>query len=217
MVISVILLFVWSAYSIMRSRQKAKQKGLLFYSELAPHMDQYELSKNSTQFPILSGVYKGYEVKIVPETDSLVLRQMPRLYVRIYINIPNAVLFRLRKLGIETQSNHLFKPSIFEKSHSDIRLNDQEYRLFLGDNDYPLNIEDSLAQLFPASNKCAELLFQKDFIRLTILLTKSNLSAYVMTRSVDYNNLIFSEEFFQTHFQAILELHKVLNQISASR
>lgn len=212
LVVSIVLLLAWSAYLFMRSRKKSRQKGLLFYSELLSEFQQYEFSKSTTQFPVLSGIYEGYKVKLVPEADNLVFQRLPRLYLRIYIYVPNTVLLRLRKLDFETQSNHLFLPGTFEKRHRETRFNNQEYRLFLSDDPYPLNLEASLAELFPDSNCCAEMLFQKSFIRVTILLSKGKQSSYIMTRAADFDNLIFKREFFQTHFQAVLELHKELHQ-----
>ncbi len=212
MVVSIVLLLSWSAYSVMHSRKKARHKALLFYSELIPYMQEYELSQSTTQFPVLSGVYEGYKVRLVPEADNLVLQRLPRLYLRIYVYVPNTVLLRLRKQDIDTQSNHLFLPSSFEKSRRVIRLNNQEYRLFLSDGHYPLNLEAGLAKLFPASDNCAEMLFQRSFIRVTILLSRGKKSSYVMTRATDFLNLIFRREFFQTYFQAVLELRKELSR-----
>lgn len=215
MIVSICLLLAWSAYSIMHSRKKAKQKALLFYSELMPYIENYELSKSRTQFPILSGIYEGYRVKLVPEADNMVFQRVPRLYLRIYIYVPNNFLLRLRNLDYETQSNYLFPPSSFEKSHREISISNLEYRLSLGDGYYPLNLEASLAQLFPAGNNCAEMLFQKSFIRGTILLSKGKQSSYVLTRATNFSNLIFRREFFQTYFQAMLELHvEVQNQLN---
>lgn len=207
MIVSICLLLAWSAYSIMHSRKKTKQKALLFYSELMPYMEHYELSKSTTQFPVLSGIYEGYRVKLVPEADNLIFQRVPRLYLRIYIYVPNTVLLRLRNLDYETQSNHLFPPSSFEKSHSEISINNQDFRLFLADGQYPLNLEASLANLFPEGNNCAEMLFQKSFIRGTILLSKGKQSSYILTRATDFSNLIFRRKFFQIYFQAMLELH----------
>ena len=212
MVVSISLLLGWSAYSIMHSIQKAKKKALMFHSEIIPCMQEYELSKSTTQFPVLSGIYEGNKVKFVPEADSLVFRRLPLLYLRIYIYIPSTVLLRLRKLDFETQSNHLFPPSSFEKSHSEIRLNNQEFRLFIGDGHYPLNLEASLAKLIPEDNNCAEILFQKNFIRVTILLSKANQSSYIINRTTDFDDLIFKREFFETYLQAMLALHNELSQ-----
>lgn len=212
LVVSIVLLLAWSAYSVMRSRQKASQKALLFYSELLPYMEQYELSKSTTQFPVLTGIYEGYKVKLVPEVDNLTFQRLPRLYLRIYIYIPGTILLRLRNLDFDTQSNHLFPPSSFEKRNREIRLNDQEYQLFLGDGDYPVDLETCLKKLFPASNRYAELLFQLNFIRISILLAKGKQSSYILTRSADFTDLVFRKEFFQTHFQEVLEIHKELNR-----
>lgn len=210
--VGLVLLLAWSAYSFMHSRKKFREKGLLFYSELLPELQEYEFSKSSTQFPILSGIYQGYKIKMVPEADKSVFQRLPRLYLRIYIYVPGTVLLRLRKLDIDTQSNHLFLPSSFEKSHQEIRINYQNYRLFLGKADYPANLTTVLEDLFPVSNNVAEMLFQQNFIRVTILLAKGNRSAYIMTRAADFSELIFKREFFQSHIQAILEIHKQLNQ-----
>lgn len=212
LVVSICLVLAWSAYSIMHSRKKAEKKALLFYSELIPNMEQYEFSKSTTMFPVLSGIFKGYRVKFVPEVDSLVFQRLPRLYLRMYIYVPNTVLFRLRLLDFDSQSNHLFVPNSFEKTHREVQLHEQQYRLFLGDDDYPLNLEDSLRRLIPAGDRCAEMLFQKNFVRVAILLDKGNKSAYIINRTVDFSDIVFRMEFFLTYFQAILELNKELNK-----
>lgn len=209
--VSIGLLLAWSVYSFMHSRQKAKQKGLLFYSEFIPYLQQYELSKSRSQFPVLSGIYDGYKIKLVPEVDALVLHRLPRLYLRMYIYVPNNFLLRVRKQDVETQSTHFFLPSSFEKVYKEIRLNNQELQLFLAQEYYPLNLETCLARLFPEGNNCAELLLQKNFIRITILLSKGKKSSYVITRATDFSSLIFKREFFERYFQAALELHRELS------
>ena len=211
-VVSLVLLVAWSAYSVMRSRHKARQKALLFYSEIIPLMDRYELKESRTQFPALTGSYAGWKVSLVPVVDNLVFQRLPRLYLRLYIHAPNTVLLRLRRLDFETQSNHLFIAGSFESSHREVRINDQDYRLFLGDGDYPSTLEKVFQDLLPAGNGCAEMLFQKSFIRVTVLLSKGNQSSYVMTRAADFDNLIFKSDFLQTYFQAVLELQMKLNQ-----
>jgi len=212
LVVSIVLLLAWSAYSVMRSRQKARQKAASFYSELQPYVEHCEFSKSTTQFQILSGIYEGYKVKLVPEVDKLVFQRLPRLYLRIYVYVPNTVFFRLRNQSFDTQSNYLFPPNSFESSYREIKLNNQDYGLFLGDGEHPLNIGTCLEQSFPAGDRCAELLFQANFIRVTILLAKGQQSSYILTRAADFSDLVFRKDFFQTYFQAVLELHKELNQ-----
>lgn len=210
--VSIIAVLAWSAYSVMHSRQKAKKKALLFYSELIPHMEQYEFIKSRTQFPVLSGVFEGYKVKLVPEADKSVFQRLPRLYLRFYINVPNTVLLRLRLMDFDTQSNLLFLPSSFEKRQVNLNLHGQAYRLFLGEADYPQNFEDCLAKLVPPGNRCAEMLFHSNFIRVTILLAKGKQGSYIMTRAADFDELIFKEEFFRTYFQAVLKIQEELNR-----
>lgn len=212
LVVGICLLLAWSAYSVMHSRQKYREKALLFYSELIPGFKQFELIKSSTQFPVLTGIYEGVRVKLVPEADKSVFQRLPRLYLRIYIYVPSTALFRLRRLDIETQSNVLFLPSSFEKRHIDLTLNNQNYRLFLGDGNYPLDPARSLTKLVSAGNSCVEILFHNNFIRGSFLLSKGNQSSYVLFRAAEFDKMVFKRGFFHGYFQAILELWQELNQ-----
>lgn len=208
--VSIGIVLAWSVYSIIRSRQKAKHKGQLFYSEIIPGLQECELTESTIQFPALTGTYDRHQIKLVPEVDDMVLHRLPRLYLRIYIYVPNNFLLRVLKQDVETRSTYFFLPSSFEKVQKEIRLNNQDLQLFSAEEHYPLNQETWLAGLFAEGNICAELLLQRNYMRLTLLLSRAKRSSYMITRATDFSSLIFKRECFEKYFRAALELHKVL-------
>ncbi|MBS4026437.1 MAG: hypothetical protein KGZ96_12275 [Clostridia bacterium] len=196
----------------MHSRKKNKQKADLFFSDLIPHFQKYQLKLGNNQFPVLTAKYDGYIIKMVPEMDGLSLHSIPRLYLRMYIYKNSSFLLRLHKWDKVTISNYFFKPNSFENHIKEIMINHQKYHLHLSNEHYPIIIEESLQKFLDNNNNCAEILLQNQFIRLTILLSRGNRSSYIITRAAIFPSLILKWESFERYFRMALDLHEEVNK-----
>ncbi len=203
------LLTIGSAYFFMRSLQEAKKKQEMFFSEILPFIKDANITENKDFFPALDGYFENIPIKIVPLADNLCYRGLPRLYIRIYILIKNEQLLRVANVD---ERKHLFPPASFEKFSFLLKNNKPNYEIFLPDR-FRVFDEGSFTRILAEIKDCSEILFHKNFIRLTLLLARGERGHYAVLRSVKFPILVLKYEQFKRNIKMVLELRKEVAKI----
>lgn|GEM_PF-4192597 len=209
-----VLLTIGSAYYLMRSHQETGKKQELFYCEVLPHIKGAEIRENRDSFPSIQGVYQNTKVKIVPLEDNLCYRGLPRLYLRIYLAVDNERQFRIVNMD---ERKHLFPPAAFEKHSMMIGQNNPQFELLLPEGtDHQAFDNISLAEILSEIKDCSEILFQRRFIRLTLLIAKGERAHYAILRAAKFPVLVLKNESFERNIKLLLKLHGEVAKIEST-
>jgi hypothetical protein len=97
---------------VMHRRQRAQvkaERGALFEDALGT-LERYRIEQDDVNFPVLSGRYRGFEIKVEPVVDHVAVRKLPSLWLlaTVKADLPQkaALDFLARPLNTE-----FFSPS----------------------------------------------------------------------------------------------------------
>ncbi|PKM79479.1 MAG: hypothetical protein CVU89_17765 [Firmicutes bacterium HGW-Firmicutes-14] len=205
------LLTLGSAYYFMRSLQENRRKEESFYSEILPHIEQASLTANRGLLPSLEGLYKDTRIKIVPLADNLCYRGLPRLYLKVYLSVDNDKLCRVVNID---ERRHLFPPAEFEKHGYLLGKNNPRFEIFLpGEPKCNPGELDNLVNILSQINNCSEILINKKFIRMTLLLARGEKGYYAVLRAIRFPTLVLKHQHLSRTIQLLFDLRREVAEI----
>ncbi|MBU7006080.1 hypothetical protein [Phosphitispora fastidiosa] len=209
-----VLLTLGSAYYLMRSLQEIRKKEEVFYREILPHMKQASFSENRGLLPSLEGLYHDLRIKIVPLGDNLCYRGLPRLYLKIYLAVDNDKLCRVVSIN---ERAHLFPPAEFEKSRTFLGQDNPGFEICLPEEPKlePENL-NNLVNILSKIDNCSEILMQKKYIRLTLLLAHGEKGYYFVLRAMKFPALVLKDENLSRTVQLLFELRREVAKIESA-
>lgn len=205
------LVLLGSAFYLMHSLKETKRKQELFYSEIIPHIKEAVIKEDRSSFPALEGFYNNMKIKVVPYVDTLSLRSLPRLYAKIYLAVNNNQLCRV----VSTDGQrHLFPSVGFETWCAVVGENPAQFLLFLSGEQKGKGPDYSIiADILAGIPGCSEILFQKNYIKATLLLARGDKGHYAVLRTAKFPVLVLKYEHFSATVQSILRLRGEVGKI----
>jgi hypothetical protein len=80
-----ILCLAWQ-YRRDRERQRKVRGG--FFANCRALLELSEVAQDNLQFPVLTGRYEGFDVKLEPIVDDMVVRKLPSLWLKVSLIAP---------------------------------------------------------------------------------------------------------------------------------
>lgn len=68
-----------------RDRNALKERRLKLFEACLALFDNYQLTRDAVNFPVLTGSYGGFEVRIEPLADHVVFRKIPSLWLLVTV------------------------------------------------------------------------------------------------------------------------------------
>ncbi len=94
-----------------RDRERARRLRGGFFTACLDLFDSYRVVQDAVDFPVLTGKYRGHEVRLEPIVDHLTLRKLPSLWLRVSViaPVPYQGIFDLL---IRPRGTEFYSPSI---------------------------------------------------------------------------------------------------------
>jgi hypothetical protein len=92
-----------------RDRKKTRYQRAVFFAPVLEMFQSYRVVQEGTSYPILRGIYKGFDVKLEPIVDTMCWRKLPTLLLDVTLiaptGFPAALDYLMRPNGNETYSH----------------------------------------------------------------------------------------------------------------
>jgi hypothetical protein len=201
------LLVLWAMYARHRAEIKAT-RGAMFEPCL-PLLSRYRLEQDDVNFPILTGVYRGYPIRVEPIADHAAYRKIPSLWLLVTVakRLPVAGAFDLlvRPQNVEFFSpwselpNNLPPPQGWP-AHSVIKTQ--------GTARIPwISLLTRHVETIFSDVRAKELLVTPRGVRVVYQLTQAERSQYLVLRSPVFRDCRLSEELFCRLLDWAIEVH----------
>ena len=89
------------AWLYRREREGYRRRRGAFFSPCLDLFDSYRVFQDAVDYPVLTGRYRGREVKLEPIVDHLTLRKLPSLWLRVSLIAPGVFDLVVRPRGTE--------------------------------------------------------------------------------------------------------------------
>ncbi len=71
---------VWTQYRDVLRRRAERAR---YVADILPLLEQPVLTSSGVDFPTVTGIYRGHEVRIEPHTDTVAVRKLPSLWLLV--------------------------------------------------------------------------------------------------------------------------------------
>jgi hypothetical protein len=83
----VALLMLPALYARDSARERRRRGG--WFADVLPLLDSYRVVQHGTGWPVLTGRYRGVEVRLEPVLDDMAWRKLPSLWLKATVLAPN--------------------------------------------------------------------------------------------------------------------------------
>lgn len=177
----------WLYRKFQHDQQKTKFARLSLFAEVSDLLEHPEMQQEGLGFPVLTGTYQDYEVKLALIEDSLAVRKIPPLWLTVTIQGKQAIQGSL-DLIVRPQNNEFYSPAWQWQGnlqvpphwpqHSIIKYQDEPVDVGLIDVEIP--------KIF-ADEHMKELLIAPWAVRLTYMAKQAERGEYLIMRNAIFN------------------------------
>lgn len=205
---AVVLLISWMH---LRHRASVKRKRAAMFEACKQLFDDAEIAQDDVNFPVLSGHYRGYPVKLVPIADHVGFRKLPSLWLLITIKAerPASSVFDFL---VRPQNIEFFSPSDQLEHQVKIPAHWPQYALLKTDNlermPSPQQVDKHMS-LFD-DNKVKELLLTPRGVRIVYQANQAEQSNYRTLRSLSFHDLSVAPELMSELLDKAITIHQDL-------
>lgn len=188
LLIAVILgMAFWLYRKFQSDQRKAKLVRLSLFTEATDLLAHPEMQQDGLGFPVVTGTYQDYEVKLTLIEDSLAVRKIPPLWLTVTVQGKQAIKGSL-DLIVRPQNNEFYSPAwkwqgnlqvpSHWPQHSIIKYQDEPVDVGLIDTEVP--------KIF-ADEHMKELLIAPWAVRLTYMAKQAERGEYLIMRNAIFN------------------------------
>lgn len=186
------MVMIWMHFR-HRSRVKARRGNM--YAECKSLFTSAEIIQDDVNFPMLSGQYQGFPVKLEPVADHIGYRKLPSLWLMITVKaeIPYDGIFDFL---VRPQNIEFFSPSEQLEFQINPPENWPQYAVLKTNNIDkmpPQHLLDKHVSLFD-DNKVKELLISPRGIRIVYQINQAEQGTYRTLRTLAFNDLSVNPE-----------------------
>ena len=81
----------WLILPLLYARDSVRERRLRggWFAEVLPLLDSYRVTQEGNGWPVLTGRYRGQEVRLEPVLDDMAWRKLPSLWLKVTVLAPN--------------------------------------------------------------------------------------------------------------------------------
>ncbi|QAY96331.1 hypothetical protein CWB41_11815 [Methylovirgula ligni] len=184
-VVSLALICIVAVYR--RDKARLRKSRAAFFDACLGLFEKPSVHENGAHFPVLSGGYEGFDIKIEPIIDDMSVRKLPSLWLKLWLSAPvpysGALAVLMRPRGTEFYSpafdlvSDVEAPAGWPKDVL-IRCSDPE-------DAPPLSLLDRFHELLH-DPKCKELLIGPGGVRLIYQAAQAERAEYSVLRHAKF-------------------------------
>lgn len=174
-----------------RTHARIKAERASLFEPALPLFERYRVEQDGVNFPVLSGRYRGYEVRLEPVVDHMALRKLPSLWLlaTVKADLPQAGLLDLLARPLNTE---FFSPAN-ELAHR-VRAPagfppEVQARTDRPDASPPEDVVAAQADLFE-DRRMKELVIAPRGVRLVYQLAEGERPYYMVLRQVEFGRIV---------------------------
>lgn len=195
----------------IRHRQKVKARRAGMFAECQSLLSDVNITQDDVNFPVLTGNYQGFSVKLEPIADHVGYRKLPSLWLLMTVkaDIPYQGIFDFL---VRPQNIEFFSPN----EHLEYQLKPPEhwpqYASLKTDNIEempPIELVDKHIALFE-DDKTKELLITQKGVRIVYQANQANQSTYRTLRSLAFDDLSLNPERISHLLNTAIAIHQDL-------
>lgn len=212
-VLAVLFLFLlWVMHRQQRSRIRAL-RGAIFDACL-PLMTQCRLEQDDVNFPILTGIYRGYQFKVEPLVDHAAYRKIPSLWLMVTLSgelpLKGAFDLLVRPQNVEFFSPFWDMPASLPvpegwPAHALIKTS--------GAAEIPwVSLLEPHVRTIFADPRAKELLVTPRGVRIVYQAGQADRGQYLVLRSAVFGRVSLEPELFRRLLDWAISVHAALDQ-----
>ena len=208
----VVLLISWMH---LRHRERVKKNRASMFEACKHVFGDAEIVQDDVNFPVLTGHYRNYPVKLTPIADHVGFRKLPSLWLLITIKAerPSSGIFDFL---VRPQNIEFFSPCDQLEHQVSIPAHWPQYALLKTDNPERMPSTDELDKhmsLFD-DNKVKELVLTPRGVRIVYQANQAEQSNYRTLRSLSFHDLSVTPELITELLDKAITIHEDLTEKS---
>jgi hypothetical protein len=205
---AVFILMGWMHY---RHRNAVKAERAAMFNGCLEMFKAPLVVQDDVNFPVLTGNYRGYEVKLEPIADHVAFRKLPSLWMLITIKaeVPYRGIFDFL---MRPQNLEFFSPSSQLEERIEIPKDWPQYAIIRTNRAGEMPPMDKLSKhmgLFEDS-KAKELLVTPRGVRIVYQANQAEQRNYRVTRSMAFDSLSLNQELLSSLIDRAIAIHQDL-------
>jgi hypothetical protein len=201
------LLWLWHRNTRIRTRQVRSE----MFGDCLDAIEHPVLEQDDVNFPILTGQYKGYSVRLEPVFDQMTFRKLPSLWMSltVYRSIPVDGTFDYL---VRPQNTEFYSPWSRLPYDLDIPHGWPPHAVLRSDVETPVPLEliSPFIGVFQEDPKVKELLITKSGVRFVYQIDESQRSHYLVLRQPLFESLRVDKVKMQMLLDGAIDLSDTL-------
>jgi hypothetical protein len=201
-----------------RQRAAAAAARREMYEECLPVIKLAQIEQHGTQFPSLTGVYRGKRIRLDAIVDSASLRKLPSLWLQLNIIEPLPIEATLDLL-VRPLNTEFFSPSAGLPLRLTMPSGWPEHAIIKADRENAAKLlprVDVLVRSVFADLRCKELLITPKGARLVIQLAQADRADYLVLRAMVFDQTRVPPKLFVRLMDQLVQLHDDLRGVRPS-
>jgi hypothetical protein len=199
-----------------RDRARLRTQRAQFFDRCLDLFQSYRVSQEGPTYPLLSGSYRGHEIRLEPVIDNMAWRKVPVLWLRVTVLKPNpynvVMDLLVRPGGVE-----VFSPSSELDHHLPLPDGWPEQALLCTDDPSsipPLQLITPHISVF-ADPYMKELVATPRGVRLVRMIWQANRLHYALLREIKFEGIYLDPEVAKTLLDAAIDIADALSNAAA--
>lgn len=203
-------------YLNRRDRVQIKATRSAFFDACLPLFQQYQVTQDGIYFPVLTGTYSGFDVKLEPIADHIVIRKIPSLWLLVTVKaeVPYAGIL---DFIVRPQNVEFYSPSAKLETRLPVPESWPQHAWLRTDRAAdipPLDVVGRHMDFFD-DTKAKELVISPRGVRLVYQARQSVRAHYMVLRQVHFDDLVLQPELVRELLDRAIALHGDLRGTAA--
>ncbi len=210
--VAIFIMGLWLIRQYLHDQRSLKHAKAHLFDEVLGLLDGAKLKQEANDFPQVSGIFLGYEVKLVLIEDTLAVRKIPPLWLMVTVKGKAAIQGSF-DLMVRPSNNEFYSPAwqwngnmqapSHWPQHAVIKYQDSLIDVS--------KIDDVVPKLF-ADERAKELLITRSVLRITYMAKQAERGEYLIMRNSVFSGEAIPAEIVEKVLKQAIEIRQSLEK-----
>ncbi len=210
--VAILLMGLWLIRQYLHDQRSIKHAKAHLFDEVLGLLDGAKLKQEGKDFPQVSGVFLGYEVKLSLIEDTVAVRKIPPLWLLITIQ-GKTVIQGSFDLIVRPSNNEFYSPAWQWNGNLQVPSHWPQHAVIkYQDNLVDVAKIDALVPQLFSDERAKELLITPWVLRITYMAKQAERGEYLIMRNSVFSGEVIAVEVVEKVLKQAIEIRKLLEK-----
>jgi hypothetical protein len=210
--VAILLMGLWLIRQYLHDQRSIKHAKAHLFDEVLGLLDGAKLKQEGKDFPQVSGVFLGYEVKLSLIEDTVAVRKIPPLWLLITIQGKTAIQGSF-DLIVRPSNNEFYSPAWQWNGNLQVPSHWPQHSVIkYQDNLVDVAKIDALVPQLFRDERAKELLITPSVLRITYMAKQAERGEYLIMRNSVFSGEAISVEVVEKVLKQAIEIRQLLEK-----